>query len=120
MALIRANEDTLNRFSVEGIPFKRKVSRAAGDLIRLAADLSVPGYQKEEEAVEALVDIIFSVKSEDEIKQWVDDVLAFDGWLEFLTDRIIGVTPLRWGAEKAACIVIRWTYESMVNSGAAI
>lgn len=118
--LLKINKDTVERYSVEGIPFKRRISKAAGDVIRLAAELSEPGKVKEDKAVEALVEIAFSIASEAQLKQWADDALPFEGWLEWVTDRAISAFPLKWGVEKAARAAVKWTYEAMINSGASV
>lgn len=115
---LTTSPSTVDRFTREGIPLIRRVSYATIDLVKAAAEeLEVPGLQKEKEVVDAIVNLLFSFATEKQIKEWVDEVLDFDGWLEWASDRAINWAPLKWGTKIAAKTAVKWTYESLKNSG---
>lgn len=100
----------------------KKITIAIGEGIRLAADLSnTTGFQKHD-AVREGVKAIFLPQpaGEDEIKQFLDDLLAFSGWAEVATDAIIRVVPIERLLDSFLDFGIRAAYRGMKDAGIAL
>ena len=94
---------------------RKRIGILTGLLIRQAADLSRSGWAKHMTVRATILRELTGSEApdEDDLEELLDELLAFHGWTEVVSDSLLEMLPVRRTCERLLDVIIKGLYEGM-------